>query len=206
MRLLLSVSILLCSFAHAKDLGQQGAMFSIKETCILEIMKKKLQGMNLEEEWRKKVKSDVERPTNGYTLPLVKKTNKRFVDPTFTVEKDIKTPEGTYIAKKGDSFNILAKMQATSPALFNSVSQYIFIDGDDKKQVKWLKEQGLTSKENIKILLINGSPQEVQQELKRPVWFDQYGSIGKAFYVEKVPSIVRIKEHTLEIQEAALDD
>ena len=81
-------------------------------------------------------------------------------------------------------------------------NSWIFIDGNDPKQVDWLKEDQL---DGNKLILINGSPIKLSEQLEMPVFFDQLGVITTKLNINAVPAIVTRSKDKLKIEEICLD-
>lgn len=82
----------------------------------------------------------------------------------------------------------------------------VFIDGTDIDQIKWfIKQVGEGNfKEEDKLILVNGRPLELGDELQRPVYFDQAGVLTSHFKIEQVPAIVEQEGKLLRIREICI--
>ena len=102
-------------------------------------------------------------------------------DPTIEVTEDLKDQKGKIFARKGDKHNALDYIKYSKVLLF--------IDGEDEEQIEWAKLKLLKHKK-VKIILVKGKPLNLQERLKRPIYFDQYGIITKRVGVKQVPAKV----------------
>lgn len=72
------------------------------------------------------------------------------------------------------------------PHLFRSL---LFIDGTDAESLEVAQKLYQTQK-NMRVVLVNGSPAEVSEKLKRRVFFDQGGALVRVFGIEAVPALL----------------
>ena len=132
--------LMLSAGSGAKDLGTWGNVFEPAEQDMLAFIQNRLKGMEqtgeldrLRKEATERVKEHAVRPTPVEGLSNAKEYRSFAWDPTFTVKETITDMQGNVIARKGDTVNPLDKVPF-SQVLF-------FIDGDDKEQVNWARQQ-----------------------------------------------------------------
>lgn len=189
----------------AKDLGKHGATFKIAEEDIIEYIEKKLRALSDSGELEKhqqilqsRTKEKIVRPTPVSGLYKAEEDKTFYHDPTYILQENIKDHEGKIIHYAGEQINPLDTVSLTENLLF--------IDGDDKKQIDYLLHLITSSDKAFKVILINGSPLSLEEELKLPIYFDQAGSITKKLRIERVPSLVEQDERLLKITEIKLGD
>ncbi len=202
MRLALSLCFLgfsLCADqALAKDLGMRGAVFTIEEPDLLEVLAAKLSNMVKSGEWEKITEESIEgakqrmmRPQPVSGLRRATKTVSRQFDPSITVDRDLADHRGVVFARAGTRVNPLEMIGLREPLFF--------VDGDDPAQVRWvLAEQ---AKRSGKIILVNGSPIEFMRTHKKRAFFDQGGVMTRRFDLKAVPSVIEQDEYRLRITE-----
>ena len=187
---------LLCP-ASSWDLGVFGETFEISEKDLLEHIFSKLRELQesgkLEAE-QKKVTERVKemilhpQPIAGITHTETRREYK--FDPTITVTRDLSDHRGEIFVKKGERFNPLDRINMTKPLLF--------IDGDDEKHIKWafakLEDESINGHKYGKVILVKGSPLELQKRLDRDVYFDQHGILTTKLGIKNVPAIVFQKQ------------
>ncbi|EPT0360612.1 hypothetical protein ACVNT8_004293 [Enterobacter cloacae] len=78
-----------------------------------------------------------------------------------------------------------------------------FIDGDDKRQIAWMKAQK-PSTPHYKIILVNGNVREASDSLSSRVYFDQQGVISRRLQLTYIPARVVQDGRRLKITSAAL--
>lgn len=172
------------------NLGVHGAIFTIEETSLLDVMMKRLnelQACGKLGEMQEKMASEAKkRALEPKRLEHITKTTRHRVyhyDPTLVIESDIKIPKQVHgkqviIAQKGDLINPLNTVQLTKGLLF--------IDGEDPEQLKLIDSYS----NNFEIILIAGKPIELKDQLNMPIYFDQGGALTKRFGVSHVPAKV----------------
>ncbi len=177
---------------EAKDLGVFGEIFEIEEVDLMEYIKAKLIKMEQSGELKKAqdevvshIKNRLTHPTAITGIGITEHVSERKFDPTIVVKKDIKTTDGVVFAKTGDQFNPLTKAR---------MKPLLFIDGSNKKQVEWalrkMKDPNIFRHELSKIILVKGSPFELHEQLKMPIYFDQGGQLTTKFDIRNVPAMV----------------
>ena len=115
-----------------------------------------------------------------------------FYDPSITVEQDIKDPKGNLIAAKGQVINPLEILSWGAPLLF--------LDGNDPEQIAWAEHEHTLAK----WVLIKGSPVDMEEKLKRPVYFDQAGMLTGKFGIRAVPCRISQKDKKLLVEEISI--
>lgn len=185
-----------------KDLGVFGERFQIREMDLVHMMKSKLS--NLEEGGRldvfnkklqDKVKAKIHRPEGLKHIRKVTKYKKFLVDLSITTDKDISDIKGGIIVKAGAKVNPLDHIEFSK--------NLYFIDGDDKKQIQWMVSNKQDSHKRI-IILVGGSPYELQKILGERVYFDQKGAFCDKFWITGTPSIVSPAGSKVQVEEIAL--
>ena len=174
-------------FVFAKDLGTIGDVWEIQEQNLLSLiderLKEQFEGKSEEEiqaEVQKRVTENTLRPPPVF-LPVAKVDSERSFDPSYTVERDLADHKGRVFAHKG---------QVVNP--FDAVPfarTLIFIDGDDEKQIEWLKSFKPAT-QIVKIILLNGNLREVTEKLDVDLYFDQNGALVNRFGIKALPSVI----------------
>lgn len=168
--------LLLFSFnAFSKDLGIHGQVFEITEKDLLEEIQQKLTRLHkngtlddIQKQHALHARKVIERPKAVEGITRTKHARVWFHDPSLLIPKDIKDHQGRIIAKAGTVINPLDTVEFARP--------FIFLDGRDKEQISWLKQSFKLDESTLKIILINGTPLTLSEELAMPVYFDQGGN------------------------------
>ncbi len=196
--------LLFGSIADAKDLGKYGQTFAIKEIDIIEHLKGRLHQMEEsgeikqhQQEMAAKVKDSVKRPAPVSGISYTEKEREFTYDPTYIVSENITDHMGKILHYAGKTVNPLDHVPWGSDMLF--------INGDDESQVKWVADQ--VNAQNTegsftkKIVLVKGSPIELEEKLGINIYFDQSGKLSEQFGIKQVPAIVSQKDKLLQINE-----
>jgi conjugal transfer pilus assembly protein TraW len=180
-----------------KDYGTYGHLFNIAEPSMLEEIMEKLELAKengtleqLQNKFAEKVKARIVRPVPVANLKKATIDRSWTYDPTYTQKTNIIDDQGRVIIEAGTTINPLTKLK-WGEAL-------IFIDGEDKSQVQWAnKMQG-------KIVLTNGTPLLLAEQLKRPVYFDQGGILCQRFKIEAMPAVIEQDGLLLKVSEVKI--
>lgn len=190
--------------AGAKDLGTWGAVFEPAEQDMLVFIQDRLQTMEqsgelarLKSEAIERVKKNAVRPppVAGLSPAITYRTFS--YDPTFTVASTITDMKGNVIARKGDQVNPFDKV-AFNQTLY-------FIDGDNRDQVTWVRQQ-LAGTTNSKVILVNGNIKETSDALDERIYFDQAGVLTTKFGFEHTPVRITRDDRVLKIEEIPVRD
>ncbi|MDV0787442.1 type-F conjugative transfer system protein TraW [Citrobacter amalonaticus] len=200
-RLQLTTLLLLTLSASsgAKDLGTWGNVFEPAEQDMLTFIQSRLKGMEqsgelerLQREATERVKEHAVRPTPVEGLSPATEYRSFSWDPTFTVKETITDMKGNVIARKGDKVNPLDKVP------FSQV--LYFIDGDDKKQLEWTRQQ-IASQTDFKIILVKGNIKETSDALNERIFFDQSGVLTRKFGFEHIPARISRDGRVMKVEE-----
>lgn len=178
--------------ANAQDLGVFGETFEIAEEDFLQHMMSKLQKMNLTGELKiaqnqiqEKIRRNIAHPKAVQGITKTEKEREFKFDPTITVTQDLADHNGKIFARAGEQFNPLNQVKMTP---------MLFINGENEKQISWalkkISEKKIFRHDFAKIVLMKGSPFDLQEKLDRPIYFDQQGFLTKKLGIEHVPAIV----------------
>ncbi|HFI7102199.1 TPA: type-F conjugative transfer system protein TraW [Escherichia coli] len=193
------VALALSASAGAKDLGTWGNVFEPAEQDMLVFIQDRLKGMEqsgeldrLREEATERVKKNAVRPApvEGLTAATTYRTFP--YDPTFTVNETITDMRGNIIARKGDQVNPLDKVT------FNQV--LYFIDGDNKEQVDWARQQ-IAGQTGYKVILVNGNIKETSDALDERIYFDQSAILSRKFGFQHIPVRISRDGRVLKVEE-----
>ena len=182
----------------AKDLGVHGTLFQITEHNLLHVLEQRLKNLEksgkLAEAQQKITKRVQEKALEPQPVAGVIHTveARQFLwNPTTVVEEDIKDHQGNVIIAKGTQLNPLDHFRWGQPILL--------IDGEAEDQLVYansFKEQ--------KLILVKGKPLTIEQQVKRPVYFDQGGILVQKFGIQQVPCRISQKGKNLLVEEIYL--
>lgn len=183
----------------AKDLGTWGNVFEPAEQDMLTFIQNRLKGMEqtgeldrLQEEATARVKEHAVRPTPVEGLSKAVTYRSFAWDPTFTVKETITDMKGNVVARKGDTVNPLDKVP------FSQV--LYFIDGDDREQVNWTRQQ-IAGQTDFKVILVKGNIRESSDALNERIYFDQSGVLTRKFGFEHIPARISRDGRVMKVEE-----
>lgn len=184
--------LLLLTFClEAKDYGVHGVLYPITERNLIEVFKEKIDQLSDSEKQEihqriaQKNQNKLLRP-NPVCLPITTERAVHLVDPSVTVNEDIKDVKGRVVVSKGTTHNPLSIQPLNQPLLF--------FDGDDLEQVLWAKSQpGMW-------ILVRGSPLDLEEKESRPIFFDQGGVLCQKFQIKSIPARVSQEDLFLKVE------
>jgi conjugal transfer pilus assembly protein TraW len=157
-----------------------------------------------EERMRRIAEERVKNPAPVSGIVPAKETREFWHDPTYILTEDAVLPCGRVLYRAGTAVNPLDYMDLGR--------RLFFVDGREEKQVEWLKSRLLpdsSSGENKiedRIILVGGSPVELQDKLGFEVYFDQAGELTTRFGIKVSPALAEQDGKKLKIVEVALDE
>ena len=194
------------NIVFAMDFGNRGANYPVAEESILLSLQRKFAELDLkkeEERMRSIAEERVRNPAPVSGIMPAKETREFWHDPTYILTEDALLPCGRVLYKAGTRVNPLDYMDLDR--------RLFFIDGREEKQVEWLKGQLLPSsssgakKIEDRIILVGGSPPEIQDKLGFEVYFDQGGELTTRFGIRGSPAVAEQAGKNLKIVEVAVD-
>jgi conjugal transfer pilus assembly protein TraW len=209
----LLATVLLCTHITATattlhNLGVWGELYPIAERNLLDVIKERLDNLQqsgelnkLQQSFIDKAKQNIARPKASFILPRATKSREYFISPSVTATRDILGANHEIIVPHGTKVN---------PLEFTSLpSNLIFFDGDDKAQVKFVRqyiEEQAKNQTNAAAMpiLINGSIIELMQRWNMKLYFDQGGYLTSYFKLQQVPAIVTQRGMQLMVQEKVI--
>jgi conjugal transfer pilus assembly protein TraW len=211
-RLIILLLIISQTYAFASDLGIVGQTFKVVEEPFIQMLKKRLDKIDIEQEKQKiqaVAKDRIENPTAISGINPATEGRVFYFDPTYTLDKDVVLPCGKILHKAGTKVNPLEHMDL-SRRLF-------FIDARQEAQVTWLKEQlnsPVQKQEHIeqvedRVIMVGGSVFKLQELVGEQhadkVYFDQAGELTSKFGIRASPTIVMQEGLRLKIEELVIN-
>jgi len=184
--------------AHARDYGQQGALFPITEPDLLEQIQRKLMALQasgatakLNEDLKRRTIAKVNRPAPVSGLGVASAVRSWAFDPTISVAEDISDDKGRLIMAAGTRVNPLDTVPLRQTL--------VFLDGDDAAQLDWATKNFQAT--SAKLILVNGAPLQLMRGKQRRFFFDQGGKLVRHFNIKGVPATVKQQGRLLLITE-----
>lgn len=179
----------LFSEAAAQNLGVQGQTFPVTEPDLFEEIAAKFAALEASGEvaavngrLQERAVAAAARPRPVPGIAPTTEPRRFHVDPTITLTQDITTPDGTLIARAGESFNPLDHTPMRQ--------RMIFFDGDLTDQVAWAQGEVKEGDGLVSPILTNGPVLDLSKGWKRQVFFDQGGQLTERFGITQVPARV----------------
>ena len=189
----------------AKDLGVRGATWSAAEPDLLAAIEARLRGMErsgelarVEREARADTRVRLEEPDPVPGIVPATEERSRLLDPSVTVARDIRTPDGVLVAAAGTRVNPLERMTLTRDILF--------LDGRRPAEIAWALAREEEGGRPAKIVLLAGRPLELMRRHRRPFFFDQGGVLSARLRIAATPSLVGQAGALLRITEIPVAD
>jgi len=179
-----------------KDHGVWGTLFEIAEEDMIEVLKKRLSQLqqsgklaDMETAFKAKAQAKLETPDPVPDLKITTEERSFTHDPTLVMAADVKDHEGRVLLQQGQRVNPLHFLQPSQGLLF--------IDGNHEGQKQWAKDHA----DQFIIVLVNGKPLSVEQDLKRPIYFDQGGVLCQHYRIQHIPARIEVAGEVLQITE-----
>ena len=187
-------------FTLANDLGVVGPTYEIAERDLIEVMKDKFRRMEksgelarLQESYKQRVIEAVEKPRPVRGVSTTETARTFYVDPTWTLDRDVVDEQGKLLFRAGTKVN---------PLDYAPLTQYLlFFDQREKTQVAFAKRFIEQSKARVKPILVGGEPLKLMRQWKREVFYDQGGVLSRKFLLTQSPAIVSQEGKRLRIDE-----
>ena len=194
--------ILATTIAVAHNYETVGHTYPITEQDLLQFIKQRLQQLNsdgkltaIQNNLAKQAQKKIDRPT-PLNLPVTTKTHSFYFDPTIVISQNIIDAHGNIIAKAGSKFNPLTLVKLRK--------ELIFYNGDDKRQIKLVKELNKRLNNKTKLILTGGSIIRQTKLFHKAIYFDQSGRLTNHFGINHVPAIVKQVGLKLRISEIGI--
>lgn len=189
--------------AGAIDLGTLGPTYEIAEPHLLAFIEQRLlekersgELQRLAEAARARGIDTVRQPPPVEGLRTTERPRTFYVDPSFTLDRNITDPQGRLMFAAGTRKNPLEVV---------SLSRHLlFFDARDPRQVKHARELSGRYAGRIKPILTGGSYLDLMKAWRVPVYYDQSGTLTRRFGIRQVPALVSQEGLRLRIDELGL--
>ena len=189
--------------ADAVDLGTIGPTYDIAEPHLLAFIEQRLREkersgelQRLAEAARARGIDTVRQPPPVEGLRTTERPRTFYVDPSFTLDRNITDPQGRLMFAAGTRKNPLEVV---------SLSRHLlFFDARDPRQVKHARELSGRYAGRIKPILTGGSYLDLMKAWRVPVYYDQSGTLTRRFGIRQVPAMVSQDGLRLRIDELGL--
>ena len=191
------------SAAQAVDLGVIGPTYGISEPHLLNFIEQRLRDKERSGELQRLMQDAqargidaVRHPTAVPGLRATETARTFYVDPSFTLDRNIVDAQGRLMFAAGLRKNPLDVVSLSK--------QLLFFDARDTRQVTRARELMARYGGKVKPILTGGSYLDLMKAWRMPVYFDQQGSLTRRFGIRQVPALVSQEGLRLRIDEVAL--
>ncbi len=203
MSLLVAALLIVGGRAGAVDLGTIGPTYEIAEPHLLAFIEQRLREkerngelQRLAEAARARGIDTVRQPPPVEGVRTTERPRTFYVDPSFTLDRNITDPQGRLMFAAGTRKNPLEVV---------SLSRHLlFFDARDPRQVKHARELSGRYAGRIKPILTGGSYLDLMKAWRVPVYYDQAGTLTRRFGIRQVPALVSQDGLRLRIDELGL--
>lgn len=201
--LLIAALLVVGGEAGAVDLGTIGPTYEIAEPHLLAFIEQRLREkersgdlQRFAEAARARGIDTVRQPPPVEGLRTTERPRTYYVDPSFTLDRNITDPQGRLMFAAGTRKNPLEVV---------SLSRHLlFFDARDPRQVKHARELSGRYAGRIKPILTGGSYLDLMKAWRVPVYYDQAGTLTRRFGISQVPALVSQDGLRLRIDELGL--
>lgn len=186
------------------DLGTRGQVYPVVEEDMLAKIETAAKNFDYQG-WADKAGKTYWKHAKFDELPPATQARQRLIDPTVEVKADIVTPDGKYIAHKGDRFNPLKD----GPGFHQIV---VVFDGTDPKQVAFVEKFVRANAQQKLTLITTGIDRDsgwdgfeaLQTSVGRAVYLLN-DLFQNTFHIEHVPSVVTANDVAFVVTEVPVD-
>lgn len=201
--LLVAAMLIVGGKAGAVDLGTLGPTYEIAEPHLLAFIEQRLREkersgelQRLAEAARARGIDTVRQPPPVEGVRTTERPRTFYVDPSFTLDRNITDPHSRLMFAAGTRKNPLEVV---------SLSRHLlFFDARDPRQVKHARELSGRYAGRVKPILTGGSYLDLMKAWRVPVYYDQAGTLTRRFGIRQVPALVSQDGLRLRIDELGL--
>jgi conjugal transfer pilus assembly protein TraW len=189
--------------AQALDLGVIGPTYGIQEPHLLADIQRRLREKErsgelrrLMEDARSRGVDAVRSPVPVSGLSVTPRTRSYYVDPTFTLERNVVDGQGRLMFAAGTRKNPLEIVSLSM--------RLLFFDARDPRQVARARQLVSAHGRRVKPILTGGSYLDLMKAWRTPVYYDQQGVLTRRLGLRHVPAMVSQEGLLLRVDEVSL--
>jgi conjugal transfer pilus assembly protein TraW len=198
-----ALALALPSVVHAADLGTLGPTYGIAEPHLLNFIEQRLRDrersgelQRLMQEAQTRGIESAQRPAPVPGLRPTETARTFYVDPSFTLDRNVVDAQGRLLFAAGTRKNPLDVVSLSKHLLF--------FDARDPRQVARARELLTRYDGKLKPILTGGSYLDLMKAWRVAVYFDQQGTLIRRFGIRQVPALVSQEGQRLRIDEVVL--
>ena len=187
--LLACTAALASGTAHALDLGRIGPTYGIAEPHLLTDIERRLREkersgelQRLMDDARARSVEAVRQPQPVNGLKTADSARTFYVDPSFTLDRNVFDPSGRLLFAAGTRKNPLEIVSLTR--------RLLFFDARDPRQLRRARQLMAGNEARIKPILTGGSYLDLMKAWRVPVYYDQQGVLTRRLGIRQVPALV----------------
>lgn len=194
-----TLALLGMSAARAVDLGTIGPTYGIAEPHLLADIEKRLREkersgelQRLMDEAQARGINAVRQPAPVQGLHATEAARTFYVDPSFTLDRNVTDASGRLLFAAGTRKNPLEVVSLST--------RLLFFDARDQRQVTQARRL-MAGEARIKPILTGGSYLDLMKAWRRPVYYDQQGVLTRRLGIRQVPALVSQEGLRLRVDE-----
>nr|WP_297383290.1 type-F conjugative transfer system protein TraW [uncultured Roseateles sp.] len=189
--------------SSAGDLGTIGPTYGIAEPHLLAFIEQRLREKERSGELQRLAKeaqargvAAVKQPAPVAGVRSTETTRTFYVDPSFTLDRNLVDAQGSLLFPAGTRKNPLEVVSLSK--------RLLFFDARDRRQVARARELVATYEGRVKPILTGGSYLDLMRVWRTPVYYDQQGVLTRRLGIQQVPALVSQEGQRLRIDEMVL--
>ena len=189
--------------SRAADLGTIGPTYGISEPHLLAFIEQRLREkersgelQRLADESRARGVAAVRQPVPVAGVHATESARTFYVDPSFTLDRNIVDAQGRLLFAAGTRKNPLDVVSLSK--------RLLFFDARDRRQVARARELVANYEGHVKPILTGGSYLDLMRAWRTPVYYDQQGVLTRRLGIRQVPALVSQEGARLRIDEMVL--
>lgn len=186
--------------ARAVDLGVVGPTYGIAEPHLLTDIERRLREKERSGELRTLIEAARTRGVDAVRFPspvaglgVTSKARTFYVDPSFTLDRNLVDAQGRLMFAAGTRKNPLEIVSLSK--------RLLFFDARDARQVTHARQLMSAQGGRVKPILTGGSYLELMKAWRTPVYYDQQGVLTRKLGIQRVPALVSQEGQLLRVDE-----
>lgn len=199
------MALLSSQLVHAADAGTIGPTYEIAEPHLLQMIEQRLRAKErsgemakLMDQARTRGMDAVRHPAPVANVHATTSARTFYVDPTYTLARNVLGSQGEMLFAAGTRFNPLDVVALSRHLLF--------FDARDSKQVHRASELVKLYQGKVKAILTGGSYLDLMKAWQLPVYYDQQGLLVRKLGITQVPALVSQEGRRLRVDEIKVND
>jgi len=184
----------------AQPLDVLGPTYPISEPHLLQMIEQRLRDAAASGELQRRqvdavtrARNAVQRPTAVSGVQTTVTPRVFYVDPGFTLQRNILGANGELLYPAGSRHNPLEVVSLSQPLLF--------FDGRDSRQITLARKLLTQYQGRLKPILTGGAYLDLMKRWQTQLYFDQQGRLTQRLGITQVPALVSQEQQRLKVEE-----